>query len=149
MKKIFAIALVGLLTVAFSSNAIASPVNDNVEVVYATGDYDAPVFVYSAVNVDCTFTVVPVATDFVNNVADVSVNYTNEGGFSEVSLVLKFSTHGFAIVNETDYLNLPELIPDLTKYVNDYNSTFGSTEHEFYEQIATNVGKLTNWKYIL
>lgn len=154
MKKIIALALVGFFTVAFTEKATTFD-NDNENIVFTVGENDAPVDVI-------TFEIVPVTTDFVNNVAVLTVNSTNLGGFS-IDAVNTVSFDNLALnVNKfsdsTAFADVPidygirsaneyeqsEPIPNLTEYVNDYNLNFGTASPYFVRTIATNVGKLTN-----
>ena len=150
MKKIFAIALVGLLTVAFSSNAVASDNETNTEFVFTVGNYDAPVDAVA-------FQVVPVATDFADNVAVLTVNNTDLGGFlASVPIDAGDSTTNLTLTNSNAFADVPidygicstnefelnEPTPDLTNYVKEYNYTYGSNSPELIERIATNVARL-------
>jgi hypothetical protein len=154
MKKIFAIALVGLFAVAFTDNANANAFDTDNDIVFTVGEYDAPADVI-------TFEVVPVTTDFVEYVAVETVNYTNLGGFladavpidtwdSTTNLTLN-NSNAFADVPidygicSTNEFELTEPVPDLTEYVKEYNLTYGYAEPELVRDIATNVGKLTKF----
>jgi hypothetical protein len=154
MKKIFAIALVGLFAVAFTEDANANAFDTDNDVVFTVGDYDAPVDAVA-------FEVVPVVTDFAENVAVLSVNNTNLGGFladavpieaGDSTTNLSTFTNGFADVPidygicSTNEFELSEPIPNLTEYVKTYNENFGSNSPELIERIATNVGKLTKFR---
>ena len=172
MKKIFAIALVGLFSLTFVNDANAFD-NDN-EIVFSIGEYDAPVDAVA-------FEIVPVTTDFVFNVAGESVNYF-EGVEDFVSAV---NTEGIEITNsfndsstfvdvpidygiysKTDFtlnepvpnltkpidlnlnsneFNLNEPLPNLTEYVTKYNKTYGYASPEIVKEIASNVGKFTKY----
>jgi len=156
MKKIFAIALVGLFAVAFTENANANAFDTDNEFVYTVGEYDAPLDVI-------TFEIVPVTTDFVNNVAVLTVNSTNLGGFSadavntvgfdnlNSNVITSIDTSAFSDVpidygiRSTNEFELSEPIPNLTEYVKDYKDKYGSTSPDFIRKIATNVGKLTKY----
>jgi hypothetical protein len=156
MKKIFALALVGLFTVALTENATANTFDTDNTFVYEVGEYDAPVDVI-------TFEIVPVTTDFVENVAVETVNYTNLGGFfadvpidtwdSTINLTLtSTNSNAFADVpidygiHSTNEFELTEPVPNLTEYVKEYNSTYGYAEPDLTRKIATNVGKLTKFR---
>jgi hypothetical protein len=148
MKKIFALALVGLFSVTLVENANAfSTDNDNVE--FVIGDYDAPTDAIA-------FEIVPVTTDFVYNVADESVNYTSVGGLLADAVPIDSGVFVNNVGNTfldipIDYgirsneFTLNEPIPNLTEYVKTYNETFGYAEPELIRNIATNVGKLTTF----
>jgi hypothetical protein len=126
MKKIFAIALVGLISLTFVENANAFE-NDN-EIVFSVEVNDAPVDVI-------TFEIVPVATEFVFNVADETVNYfasvegfgsaVNTEGFEITNSFETSSTFvdvpiDYGIYSKTEF-TLNEPLPILTKPI-DYGS---------------------------
>jgi hypothetical protein len=126
MKKIFAIALVGLVSLTFVENANAFE-NDN-EIVFSAEVNDAPVDVI-------TFEIVPVATEFVFNVADETVNYfasvegfgsaVNTEGFEITNSFETSSTFvdvpiDYGIYSKTEF-TLNEPLPILTKPI-DYGS---------------------------
>ena len=150
MKKIFALALIGLFSVTFMENANAfSTDNDNVE--FVIGDYDAPTDAVA-------FELVPVTTDFVINVADESVNNTSLGGHLADAVPIDSGVFvnnvgntfvdvpiDYGIYSTNDF-ELNEPMPNLTEYVKTYNETFGYAEPELIRNIATNVGKLTTFE---
>lgn len=197
MKKVFAIAVVGLM-VAFSSNAIASEIDSN--------DYDNIEFAIENAQVDAVaFEFVPVATEFAFNVADESVNSASVGedfgsavntesvdtsnlsdfnipiddGYStniDESTLNEF-TIDEPIPNLTEFTNsftiykpipnliestlnvftIDEPIPNLNEYFisspnsnenvtkHIYNYTYGYEPPSIFDEIVTNVGKLTKY----
>ena len=150
MKKIFAIALVGLFSLTFVNDANAFD-NDN-EIVFSIGEYDAPVDAVA-------FEIVPVTTDFVFNVAGESVNYfegvedfvsaVNTEGIEITNSFNDLSTFvdvpiDYGIYSKTDF-TLNEPVPNLTEYVTKYNKTYGYASPEIVKEIASNVGKFTKY----
>jgi len=86
MKKIFAIALVGLISLTFVNDANAFD-NDSSDIVFSIETNDSPVDAVA-------FEIVPVATEFAFNVAVESVNYVSVEGFGSA-----VNTVGFEITN--------------------------------------------------
>lgn len=153
MKKIFAIALVGLISLTFVENANAFE-SDNSDVVYSIGEYDAPVDVI-------TFEIVPVATEFADNVAVLTVNSTNLGGFlASVPIDAGDSFNSLTVntsIDSSTFVDLPidygicstnefevNETTNLAETVKEYNYTNGYASPEIVKDIATNVGKLTS-----
>ena len=128
MKKIFGVlSLIAILTVAFTSQASAEPDN-HVEYVVS---FDSPDLV---------------AVDFISvesgvfNVADVSVNSASASVEDLADNAIIY--FGNLIVYKSNEFEI-EPLPDLNKYISNYNSTYGYDSPDLIKDISTNVGKLT------
>lgn len=144
MKKIFGVlSLIAIMTVAFTSQAVASD-NDNVNTEYVSALGSPDVVAVEVPTFDGVFNVYtePVSYDFQS--ADVTVNYTDEGeSLAEaVPIVTGDFDTNFNFNNEPDVNTEPDLIlSDATSYLNTDNIGYASPE--IVKDIATNVGKFT------
>jgi len=127
MKKLFAIAVVGLM-VAFSSNAFASDSdsnNDNTEFVIESAHVDAVAFEFVPVVTEFTFNVETEQVSYDFQSADVSVNSASVGEDFEFAV----NTEGLYTSNlkfdipiddgystNIDKFTLNEPIPNLTEF---------------------------------
>lgn len=164
MKKIFGVlSLIAILTVAFTTQANAA--DDSKASIEMTVSFDS-------LDLAPTFTaIVPTVGVFFNIETDVSGNYaaseedagsativtgikelTSYNDANEVATIEPINTqsnfeYGLIASLDTELTtNLPETIPDLNNYVNEYNENYGSTS--LIKDIATNVGKFTKPTYI-
>lgn len=146
MKKIFGIlSLIAILTVAFSTKAIASDA-DEVSVEFVAS-FDSADFVAVAL-VD-----VPNLVG-VLNVADESVSNTANG---EVVISTNIASRGVYIASTNNYAKvfLPfevgwastsgDEAPNLNEYVSSYNDIYGYEVPKLVRWISANVGKLTTF----
>lgn len=154
MKKIFAIALIGLV-VAFSSNAIASDNDCTNDIQFVIGEN---------VSIDAVaFEFVPVVTEFTFNVAvsgesgkvfelvstdslstpnfDVPIDYGIRS--TNINNLKEFSSSDKPILSLNEFSLSDKPIPNLTNYVNEYNKPNGYAS--FIKDIAANVGKFTRY----
>lgn len=146
MKKIFSIALLGLMMVAFSSNASAFE-TDNIDIVYSISDFDTTVDAIVPVVSHSDFYVEFDSMDYKS-----SLRHTLNIATGIETYLYKPSDYGSSYnlndlsnyigkyldkpidygSNYNSYLNeLNEAIPDLTKYTNTI----------LIKDIETNVGK--------
>jgi hypothetical protein len=151
MKKIFGVlSLIAILTVAFSTKAIASDA-DNVSTEYVAS-LDAPDFVAVAVADLPTFTLfanpmeVPITNSLANGevvdsaeiVAGVFSN--NELNYANVFLPIEVGLLTASVNNE---FTLNNKAPDLNEYVSTFNDKFGYETPLLVKRISANIGKLT------
>lgn len=134
MKKILGVlSLIAILTVAFSTKAIAND-TDNVKTEFVA-DLGSPDYVYVAIEVPSFDGVFNVAVDTASNI-DVGESLAEAVPIVAGNLNIATTTNDF---------DEPDLIPDLTSYVKDFNDKFGYDEPDLIRAIATNVGKLTKF----
>jgi len=155
MKKFFGVlSLIAVLTVAFSSNAIASDVDDGVNVEYVAS-LNSPDFVAVVANVPIlsgVFNVYTVGIDLRS--ADVSVNNIAKGEVvnsadivSRVfvnTLVTNYAKVFLPIEVGLSSANSNNKVPNLNEYVSNYNYKYGYEAPELVKRISANIGKLTS-----
>ena len=145
MKKIFAIALIGLFTVAFSTNASAVDTDSNIEYVV---NYDSPSFVAVATtyvpigSVVFNVTVEAVGVASVEGLTDgvnISLEDLNANKITNV-IILPNEVGLFTnVINSSDEIKpYPSF---LTHSVNDENVNNGYEVTEIVKEIPSNVGK--------
>jgi len=152
MKKIFAIALVGLISLTFVNDANAFD-NDSSDIVFSIETNDSPVDAVA-------FEIAPVTTEFVFNVTVDSVNYVSVGDFGSAVNTEGFDLKESFVSNSETYLDVPidygiysnneftvnEPVPNLTKpidYANVSTNKFTLTKPIDYANISTNYFTLT------
>jgi len=156
MKKIFGmLSLIAILTVAFTSKAIASEA-DNVSTEYVAS-LDAPDFIAAAV-VDMEVAKVSTLTE-VFNVADVSVSSIASGEGVDITEIVTGHEHTATVVgkyNKASFGHEKVFLPfevgwsaisfnttlTLSKYENSFY-TNGYEAPDIVSRISANVGKLT------
>lgn len=98
MKKIFALALLGLFTITFSDNVIAS--TDNTDVVLTVDVNDSPAY-------DYVYETVGVVTHFTKNVTVFTVSTISEGqdafAVNTVSNLITYKTFEIFVDLPIDY----------------------------------------------
>ena len=154
MKKIFGVlSLIAILTVAFSSNAIASDTDNSVSTEYVAS-LDSPDFVSVAV-VDATsinlftnpmdeLTITNiVANGEVVDSATIVAGVLNIDGTNYANTLLPVEV-GLLTANLNDkLLDLNTKEPDLNEYVSTFNDKYGYDTPLLVKRISANIGKLT------
>lgn len=144
MKKIFGIlSLIAILTVSFT--ATASTVDtDNANVVYDIGVDNLDIPTFDIVSVDApTFDLsdlpLTLTTPTIVGLKEVPIVATN------VDISLNYTL--FAIGTDTNDVSDEwlEPVPNLNKFIDDFNDKFGYAPPLLVEKIATNIGKLTKF----
>jgi len=150
MKRIFGVlSLIAILTVAFTSQASANGIDNNVEFVVSVDYHPNVVIAVATLEVPKVFGFINVADNSVNYIAswegveipdiDSRDSVINLNDFSATHLPFEVGLLSEAFYNENT-------IPlNLNKYVKSYNYTYGSEAPDIVSRISSNIGKITKY----